>query len=177
MITPVGELTLGETIPGAVAVGVAGAAGINLALPNIQETLDALLAFSPAPVDFNAQLNLALQTVASIQAGISAGLTPPDIAAQIAIIAAQIAALAANVGTINAQLTIITDFQSLLSAAGIFVYAYAGDVGDFGTELQAEIGAGIPPSVDPGDNCNGLVLLTTVPATWAAMSEVFKVSP
>lgn len=176
MITPLGSLSIGDTIPGAVAVGVAGAAGINAALPNITAQLEALAAFSPGAVDFAAQLTLALQTVASIQAGITAGLTPPSISAQIAIIGAQIAALEAAALSINAQLTIITDFQALLSAAGIFAYAYDGDVQDLGDELDAEIGAGIGGGL-PTDHCNALVLVTSAGATWTAMGQIFQVTP
>lgn len=176
MITPLGELAIGGTIPGAAAVGVAGSAGINLALPDIQARLEALLAFSPGAVDFVAQLALANSIVASIQAGISGGLTPPSIAAQIAIIGALIADLTAAVVTINAQLSIILDFQGLLSAAGIFAYAYDGDVQDLGDELDAEIGGGVGGG-SPTDHCNALVLVTSTGATWTAMGQIFQVTP
>lgn len=175
-ITALGELSIGETIPGAAAVGVAGAAGINLALPDIQARLDALLAFSPAAVDFAAQLALAQQIVVSIQAAITAGLTPPSISAQIAAVGALIAELTAAVASIHAQLTIIVDFQALLSAAGIFAYAYDGQVDDLGDELDAEIGGGIGGG-SPTDHCNALVLVTSEGATWTAMGEIFQVTP
>lgn len=176
MITPLGELSIGDTIPGAAAVGVAGAAGINAALPNITAQLEALAAFSPGAVDFVAQLALANSIVASVQAGITAGLTPPSLSVQVALIGAQIAALEAAALSINAQLSIILDFQALLSAAGIFAYAYDGDVADLGDELDAEIGAGVGGGLGT-DHSNALVLLTSTGATWTAMGQIFQVTP
>jgi hypothetical protein len=177
VITPIGELTIGEAMPGAVAVGVAGVAGINLALPDIQDRLAALLAFSPGEVDFAAQLLLAQQTVTSIQAAITLGISPPSIALQLAEVAALIAALLASIASINVQLAIIADFQALLSGAGVHAYAYAGDVTDFGPELDAEIGAGLPGGGGPTEDVDALVLVTNVGATWTALSQILQVVP
>lgn len=176
MITPLGELSIGGTIPGAVAVGVAGAAGINAAIPDLQSRIAALLDFSPTPVDFSAQIAIAQATIVSVQLAITNGISPPSIAAQIAEIAALLADLLATAVSVDAQLTIITDFQALLGAAGIFAYAYDGDVGDLGDELDAEIGAGVGGGLST-DHCNALVLLTSTPATWDAMGEIFQVTP
>jgi hypothetical protein len=176
MITPLGELTLGDTIPGAAAVAVAGSAGINAALPNLQAHLEALLAFSPAPVSFIAQVELGLQIVANAQASITLGLPVPSIAAQLAAVAALIAELTATAASISAQLGVVVDFQALLSAAGIFAYAYDGDVADLGDELDAEIGAGVGGGAGT-DHCNALVLLTSTGPTWTAMGDIFKVTP
>lgn len=177
MITPVGELSIGQAMPGAAAVGVAGAAGINLALPDIQARLAALLAFTPGEVNFAAQLTLALQTVASIQATIAAGIVPPSISFQLAAVAALVAELEAALVTITAQLTIIADFQALLTNAGMHVYAYSGQVDDFGDELDAEIGAGLPGGSGPTESVDGLVLVTNVGATWTALSQIMQVVP
>jgi hypothetical protein len=176
LITAIGELSLGDSIPGATAVGVAGVAGINGALPDIQARLDALLDFSPTPIDFNVQISLMQAAIVSAQAAITAGIVPPSIAAQIAEISAQIAALAAAIASVNVQLGIILDFQALLGAGGIFAYAYDGDVADLGDELDAEIGAGVGGGA-PTDHCNAIVLLTSTPATWDAMGDVFQVTP
>jgi hypothetical protein len=175
-VTYVGSLSIGDLVPGAAAAAVAGAAGINAALPDIQARIAALASFSPAPVDFAAQLALAQQMVASITASISLGLPVPSIAAQIAIVAAQIAALEASVLAINANLTIVTDFQDLLTAAGIHVYAFDGQVQDLGNELDTELSGGVPGG-SPTDASNALVMVTTVSATWTAISQVFKVAP
>lgn len=176
-VTYVGELSIGEAVPGAAAAGVAGVAGINAALPDIQARIDSLLAFSPAAVDFAAQLALANQIVTSITAAIAGGLTPPSIATQLAEIAALLAALQAAAVSINAQLTIITDFQALLTSAGVHAYAFAGDVEDLGNELDAELAAGLPGGGGPTEDVDALVLVTNVGATWTAMSQIFQVSP
>ena len=100
----------------------------------------------------------------------------PDISAQIAAIAAQIASLLAAVVAVNAQLTIVTDFQALLEAAGVHVYAFAGQTNQLGPELDTELAGGVPGG-SPTDPANAIVLITTVPSTWDAMEEVFQVTP
>lgn len=175
-VTYVGDISIGQAVPGAAAAAVAGAAGINAALPDILARLAALQNFAPQPVSFAAQLALAQQMVSSIQLSISLGIPVPSIAAQIAAVLALVAELLAAVLSINAQLAIVTDFQVLLGAAGVHVYAYAGQVGSFGGEFSAELAGGVPGG-GPTDASNALVLVTTVPATWAAMAQVFNVSP
>jgi hypothetical protein len=176
-VTLVGELSIGESIPGAAAVGVAGVAGINAALPDIQARLDALLGFSPTPIDFAAQLTLLNETMVSVNLAIAGGIVPPSIAAQIAEVSAQIAALLAAVVSINAQLGIILDFQALLTNPGVFAYAFAGQVEDLGDELDAELAAGLPGGGGPTESVDALVLITNVGATWTAMSQIFQVTP
>jgi hypothetical protein len=176
VITYVGELTIGAAVPGAASAAIAGFAGINAALPDILARLAALQAFAPLSVDFTAQLALAQAMVTSVQTGIALGIPVPSIAAQIAAVAALIAELLASVAGIAAQLEIVTDFQALLGAAGVHVYAYAGQTGSLGSELSTELTTGIPGG-SPTDAANALVLVTTVPATWTAMSQVFQVTP
>lgn len=172
----IGSLSIGEAVPGAAAAAVAGAAGINAALPDILGRLAALAAFAPLPVDFTAQLALAEQMVASVTLGISLGIPVPSIAAQIAAIAALVADLLAAVASINASLEIVVAFQALLGAAGIHAYAYTGVTAGLGADLTTELAGGVPGG-GPTDAANALVLITTTPATWTAMGEVFKVSP
>jgi hypothetical protein len=176
VIDYVGELSIGQAVPGAAAAAVAGAAGINAALPDILARLEALAAFAPQPVSFTAQLALAQQMVTSIQLSIALGIPVPSIGAQIAAVTALIAELLAAVAAVNAQLVIVTDFQALLIAAGVHVYAYAGQVGALGGEFATELAGGVPGG-SPTDASNALVLITSVPATWAAMSSVFQVVP
>lgn len=175
MITYLGSISLGAALPGANSVTVAAIAGINAALPDILARIAALQAFAPSPVDFGAQLVLAQQIVTSIQTSIALGIPAPSIAAQIAAVAALIADLLASVQAINGHLAIVQSFASLLGAAGIHALVFDGDAGAFGGELAAELGS--VPGLGPYDACNAIVLVTTVPATWAAMSQVFKVAP
>ena len=169
-ITAIGTLDLSTAIPGAALGASAGLTGINAALPDIEARLDALIAFAPAPIDFAAQLTLAQSIVTSIQAGIALGLTPPDISVQIAAVEALIAVLVAQASLANAQVTILLGLQATLTAGGVAAYAYDGTIANFGSELATALGGS-------GAHCNALVLLTTVPATWAAMGDVLKVTP
>ena len=169
-ITAIGTLDLSTAIPGAALGASAGLTGINAALPDIEARLAALLAFTPTPVDFTAQLTLAQSIVASIQSGIALGLPVPDISAQIAAVAALIAELTALIALANAQITVLLDLQVTLSAGGVAAYAYDGTVANFGAEFDAELGGS-------GAHGNALVLLTVIPGTWSAMSAVLKVTP
>ncbi len=169
-ITAIGTIDLSTAIPGAAIGASAGLTGINAALPDIEARLTALLAFTPAPIDFTAQLALAQSIVVSIQSGIALGLPVPDISAQIAAVAALIASLTVQIALANAQVTILVDLQATLTAGGVAAYAYDGAIANFGSELATALGGS-------GTHCNALVLLTTIPATWTAMGAVLKVTP
>jgi len=171
-----GSLSLAAAVPGAAAGVSAGIGGINGALPDIEARLAALSGFAPTPGNFAADLAVANSIVASITAGITAGLSPPSIGAQIAIIAALVAALEATVLAVSAQLDVVLDLQALLATAGVFSYAYAGQANALGSALSTELASGFPGGAGT-DSTNALVLATTTPATWSAMSSLFKVTP
>jgi hypothetical protein len=172
--TYLGSLTIGGTMPGAAAVGVAGAAGINLVLPDLLAEIEALLAWAPTPITYAAQLSTLEAMITGIKASITAGVQPPSILGQIANVAALVASLQDQVASLEAQLAIIVSFQSALTAAGVHLVAYAGPVSSFGAEVQGRLlAAGIPPA----DACNAIAFLTTVPATWAALATILKTEP
>lgn len=173
-VTYLGSLSIGQALPGAAVAASAGIAGINAALPDILGRLAALQAFSPSPVSFSAQLALAQDIVTGIQQSIALGIPEPSIAAQIAAVAGLVADLLAQVAGVHAQLDIVTDFASLLGAAGIHVLAYAGAAGDLAGELGGALGA--VPGISPGDTCNAVAMITTVPAVWAALAQIVKVA-
>lgn len=172
----VGELSIGGAVPGAADAAIAGVAGINLALPDIQQRLAALLAWSPTPVSFTAQLALAQAMVSSVTASIALGLPVPSILAQIAIIGALIAELEAAIAAVAVQLGLITAFQVHLGAAGLHVYAYSGPANGLGGAVTVALAGGLPGG-GPTDATNALVLATTIPATWTAMQAVFQTTP
>lgn len=174
MITYLGELSIGEAVPGAAGACVAGIAGINAVLPDIAARLAALQAFVPiTPISFGVQLSIAQQLVPNIQACIDLGLQTPDIGLLVAALQALIDALLSTIAGITAKLDIVVDLQGLLAAAGLHAFAYAGTVGAFGGELSGALS----PVGGAGAACNALVLATTSPACWSAMGGVFKVSP
>jgi hypothetical protein len=149
---------------------VAGTAGINGALPDILARLAALTDFTPTPVDFAAQLVVAQSIVASIQAGITAGLPVPSLSAQIAQIEALIAELTVQVTAVNAQLTILTGIAASLSVGGVDAFAFDGARNVFGSELATALGGSTA-------HADGVVLVTTSPSAWVAMQAILKVTP
>lgn len=169
-LVPLGSLSMAQALPGAQVAAAAGIAGINGALPDILARIAALQAFSPAPISFAFNIIEATKIVASLNLAIAAGITPPNIAAQIAQILALLAALEATVAAVNANLSIATDFVSGLAAAGIDAYAWDGSRNALGAALTSALG----PS---GTHANALVLVTTNGATWGAMQAVFKTTP
>lgn len=157
MITYLGNISIGGCIPGVPAA-------LAVSLNNLEAQIAALLAFTPGQVNFAAQLALAEQILASVQASIS--LVPPSIALQISLIAGLLAAL-------RAQLQIILTLKDLMATAGVDAYSYDGRVDALGTELQAEIGLGLPSGGNGATHCNAVVLITSLGATWGAMQQVF----
>lgn len=170
-IADLGGLSVGGAAPGAATAVVAGEAGINGALPDIQARLTALLAFSPAPINFAASIAIANSVIASINAAITAGIVPPDFSAQIAIATAQIATLTAAVAAVNAQLAILVALEAPLAVGGLHGYAFDGDASVAG----AEIGGAI--TGDFAGHVNALVLVTSSPSTWTALGQILKVTP
>jgi len=175
-VVHVGSLSIGDAVPAAATVSAAGVSGINGALPDLTARLLALASFSPAPVNFALQLALAQSTVASIQSAIALGLPAPSIAAQIAEVAAQVAALEAVLASVEANLATVVDVQAQLSVAGLHSYVYTGDVGDLGAEFTTELAGGLPGGA-PTAAASAVLLITTSPAAWAAMEQVFRVTP
>lgn len=173
-----GSLSVGGTVPGASAAITAGIAGINSVLSDLLSRLAALQLFVPTSLGFAAQLTLAQQMVTSINLAIVAvpPLPIPDLAAQIAIIAALIAELIAQIASITANLDVMLDLQAPLAAAGVHAYAFDGQTNQFGSQMGAELVGGVPGGSGT-DHANAIALITTIGATWDAMSLVFKVAP
>jgi hypothetical protein len=172
-----GSLSLAVALPGADGAAVAGEAGINGALPDIEARLDAMADFAPVDVDFAADLSFANDTVSAITLAIGTpGITPPSLGDQITIMAGIVADLTAAVSAVNANLAIVTGFISLLATAGVFGYAYAGPANGLGGALTTELASGFPGG-SPTDSTHAIVLATTTPATWTAMQAVFKTTP
>ena len=174
--TYIGELTIGEAVPGCDVAVEAGIAGINGALPDIESRLAALAGFSPQPFSFAAQLAQAQSIVASIQFAITAALPAPSFSDQIATIVALMAQLHAQVLAINAQLSIVVGIQGALLTGGVFAYASANQAQLVGADLSTSLAAGLPGG-NPTDACNALLLITSTPATWDVMRAIFKVTP
>jgi hypothetical protein len=157
MITLRKEISIGTSIPGAIAA-------LNLAVPQLQAQIDALLAFKPGAINFAADLQVAGQILTNINAGIAIGITPPSIQAQISMVLALLAPLQANLAAIAA-------FQALLGAS-VFAYGYDGATNQFGNEMNTELTHGFPGH-SPTERTHALVLGTTTDAAYTAMAGVF----
>ena len=175
--TYIGSMDLGTAMPGALEAGVEGSAGINLALPDIQARIDAMLAFNPVPVSFVANIALAQQIIVELNLAITLGISPPSLLDQIAIVSAQVAALLSDVAAINAKLTILADFLVHLSAGGAHLYTYNGAANAAGGELTTEWSTGLPGGGGGGETIDAIYLATNVAATWTAMQAIFDTTP
>jgi hypothetical protein len=173
-IAYLGELTIGQALSG-VAVGLdAGAVGINAALPDIAARIaaleEALALLVPQPTTPAAQLALAQQIIVGIN--MSFGLPLPSLSEQMAMLTAQLTSLLSQVAAVHAQLDLISVLRAGLGAGGLHALAYAGSAGAFGTEA----GAALTEHVGAPAAAQALVLATTQPATFAALSQLARVS-
>jgi hypothetical protein len=162
MITYLGALTIGGTFPAVVAA-------INGVLPHLQAQVTALASFTATvtPPSFNADLQLAGEILANIEASISLGLTPPSIALQLSLVAAALAALEAQ---LNALLALP------FGTAGIHMYHVDNQASLLGADITAQLAGGFPGG-GPTDPAHALLIATTVGATWTAMQATFKTTP
>lgn len=168
-VVSLGALTVGQAIPGVELAVSAGIAGVNGALPDITSRAAALAAFQPTPVSFAASLAVGQAAVASVQASIAAGLPVPSIDAQIALVGAQVAALRAQIAAVQVQLDQLVALQSPLLREGVTAWAYEGA----GTSLGDELGTAVTVAHGTAQ-VRALLLVTTTPETWAALSAVVK---
>lgn len=175
-IAYLGGLTVGGAAPGAEVAVSAGISGSNQGLDPISVQLGSLTAYVPVPISFTAQLAEAQKLLDGLNAAITLGLAPPSIEVQQAALDVAIGQLQGIVGGISAQLDILAALQGPLAAAGVHGYAFDGAVSALGGELGAQLAGGVPGG-SPSDHANAVVFITTVPGTWAAMGEIFKVTP
>lgn len=168
-VTLVGELTVQGAVPllAAFSAGFAGATGF--AIPELNAKLlglnNVLTAITVAPPALGATITAALATVASLQAAIGG----PTVTLQGPAIAAEIAAL-----TVQLNALLAAQSALVIPSAAMSVYAFDGSSLSIGAELQSAIDATLPGA---GGHANALILATTSPGAWAAMSTVFKVTP
>jgi hypothetical protein len=169
-IQALGTVTIGEALPGVSTGFAAAAAGIQTALPELAARLASLTSFQPTPLDFGAQLALANQIVGGIQLAMAAGVQLPDVSVIAAQIAALVAQITAQLALVQANLSLVLDLQAALGGGSVGLYAFDGQLGSLGGELTSQVGSS-------SAHAQALVMLTTEPATWAALAKLAKVSP
>ena len=160
VLTPLGEITYSAALPGP-------AAALAVSLPKLQAELDALLAFTFTPPSISADIALAGDILANLNANV--GITPPDISAQATIIADLIAQL-------TPQITLVLGLVNLLATAGLHLYAYTGSVSGLGTQLNSALASGLPGGSGSAQACAGVVAVATATAAMGAMPQIFKMS-
>jgi hypothetical protein len=161
---------LGSLAVGGVAPSVQIA--VDASLPNllaqqlgIQAGIAALTAHPPS---IAGNLAIAQQIVASLQAQIALGVEVPGLGLQLASLAAALAALAAQIAT-------LTSFADVLGVLGLHAYHYNGPINGLGPALAAALAGGLPGG-GPFDASDALVIATSSPAAWSALSVVLKTS-
>lgn len=161
--TYVGGMSLGDAMPGVMAP-------ILQAMGDVQAKITACASFSVGitPPSLTANIAAAASILANCTLALSAGIEPPSIDLQFQIIADAVIVL-------QLQLQIILDFLNLLGA-GVHVYAVSAQTDAVGGELTSALVAGVPGGA-PSDLANALVLITTIPADWAKIAQVFKTTP
>lgn len=155
-----GSLTVGEVFPAFAGMYAGILADLEAKLAGAA-SLAASLALHPPTLVAN--LALAGELVAALTAAIAVGDPGVDI---------QIAAVAAYIESLNVSIAALAGFEAAMGSAGVHAYTYDGTAAAFGDELAAQVGGGFPGGV-ASDHCNALILATTIPATWAAMGEIF----
>jgi hypothetical protein len=152
-----------------------GLPGLQLPLINVmgdlQARITAMASFAPSitPPSIAADIQVSGQILANLQASAALGIEPPSVDLQVDIMADVL--LAARL-----QLEIIMGLFDALGTAGLHLYRYDGQTADLGGEFTAELSGGVPGGSGT-DSANALLLITTVPATWAALAQLFKVTP
>lgn len=171
-VTALGEMTVGAAMPGAQAAAAAGVEGIGAVAPDLDVQVSALAGFVPQPISLSAQLSIAQQTLASVQAAITASLPIPDLAAQAAATAAITASLQVRLTLAQVQLAYCVELQATLDSGSVAAFAYSGARGSIG----AELGAAVAVPGQSAQHVNAVLLVTKDPATWSALSAVLKVT-
>lgn len=165
MIEYLGNLTIGECAPGAFTALLSAEADLNARVKALAD-----FAVTVVPPSLEADIALCLEMIAMLRLNITLGIQPPSIALQFQLVVDLVAAL-------TLQLELILELMNAMSTAGVHLYHYSGQVGDFGSELTTALASGLGGGGSPSDACQAIVLATTLGATWLAMSKIFKVGP
>ncbi len=171
--TEIGELTIGGCVPTAVSAVAIADASLAVVLPQVEAQvvglveLQANLIISPPSIE--ASIALALQLVASLQAA----ATLPGAALNLEAVAVALAELEATLGGLQAQLSAIAAINVTLGTPGVWAYAHTGTPNSFGPDAAAEIGGGLPDSLDPDLPTYAVVFIASDAGAISAMQAAF----
>lgn len=169
-----GNESIGQCIPLALAASLALTATVGLVLPSISLQVAAFLQVSVQLAiklpSLTANLQAAVLLAASL--ALSIGITIPTLTVQ----AALLISLQAELLSLSGQLTFALGISALLGLGGVSVYSYAGTVAGLGPAIATGLQGGLASGGSPVGSCNAIVLATELGATWTALSGVLKTS-
>lgn len=167
-----GSGSIGEAIPGAVALAAAGSAAVDIAAPNLEASIAAVGSIDLSMTFPSIETSLALlaDLATQLQLNLALGIQPPDISASATIAADVVAQVSALQATLNAHLSVILALQSLFLEAGLHRVVFTGSAEDAGSDIASALSsAGIT-----GANTDAILLLTQSPLTWDALAQLIK---
>lgn len=171
-ITEQGSLSLAQVCPflglSATAINVSAGAAISEVGAKVTGLLNVVTALSLPQVPA-----LAIAGAGQALLALEATVAVPE-PVQLTAVLAALAELQASLVNLQAQLAFGVSLGELGSAPGIAGYTYSGTTDSLGPELGAHTSQGLPGG-GPNDQCNAIILATTIPATWAAMAQVFGI--
>jgi hypothetical protein len=158
MIDVLGEAALATQIPQVtIAVGPL--------IANVEAEVAALLNFSVTLPSIELDLDVNAQIAAGLNLNLALGVTPPGIDLQLELTLALLLEL-------QLQLQLLLELKNAMLAS-VHLYEYTGQVGSFGTELQAELSGGLPGGGST-DEAFAVVLVATAAPAIAALKSLFK---
>jgi hypothetical protein len=176
-----GSVALAAAIPTAASVAAGVSVAAALALPSIALQITSLakvgISIGLSPPSLTANITaLGLVTASAVMAA-AGGISPPGVGVslQVAGNLTAIALLQAQVMVLDAALAIVASLNAAFGIGGIVAYHYSGPVSGLGPELTAATARGVAGGA-PADPANALILATTSSATWASMGLALKTS-
>lgn len=148
----IGTRTLGECLPGVLALSVKATGDLNAKIAGI---IAAQAQLTVNPPTLAANLAVAQQIVVSLQAAIAIGL--PTVSLQAAALAQVLAAL-------QADLAAIVDLN--LGQAGVSLYSYQGRINDCSTDNI------VPDGIDPDSDSSAIILAGVAPGARQAIRAI-----
>jgi hypothetical protein len=141
---------------------------IETGLPDLQARATAIASamLTPPAISFAANIQVALAAIASMQAAVALGISPPSLSAQVEIMAAALAEL-------QVSLNVLLGLSNALGVAGVHLYQYSGPADQLGSEFHAALSGGFPDGA-PSDHADALLVATSSPAAWAAIATMMK---
>jgi hypothetical protein len=156
----VGSLNAGQLNP--LSLQALGSAGAQLSA-NLTAALQLQVQASIGAPPLSVQLANVEAAALVLEAGISAGL--PGVTFSVS----QAAALVASA---RAALGILADLTALLNGPAMFVYSYASNLGNIGTDLASAITA-TPPFPFVGGSPTAGLLIGASPGDWSTINPYF----